>query len=219
MITPTINVNLKPCECFHHKPDRITSCNARFGSPVLIPCPIPRSVVFIVALGPCDCPMGWAPPPGGFVHAAGCPSRPIRVACDISGETWGSSEVTAACIVRVDARGLRVEELATPEVLAVCRGRWEIVKALVLGHTDLSSLITGMKTAELISQRDAVFAALCEMARSEEAACRAQQAVDEAFPSARFADSDDSDHRRARPSVNRLLRFVTYVIEQVGALP
>jgi len=48
---PTINVNLKPCAC-NAGLAAITTC---VGAPVLIPCPIPRSVVFNAALGECDC--------------------------------------------------------------------------------------------------------------------------------------------------------------------
>lgn len=59
MTTPTINVNLKPCDCFRQHVVGMQHLHAHsddcHGAPTLIPCPLPRSVTFEVRLGECSC--------------------------------------------------------------------------------------------------------------------------------------------------------------------
>jgi hypothetical protein len=146
-----------------------------------------------------------------YGHDDTCPARPIRVTCSIGSPdgSWEKSEVTdIECMENLAARGLRAGDVM--KVDEVCRERWAQMKALVSG-------MTVMGHYELSKQRDAVYAALADMARAESGAHRAQQRVDEAFPSARYARENDTDHRAGQPpSVNRLRRFIEHVIAQVG---
>lgn len=210
-----INVNLEPCPIstsHTHGPDSLC-----IGRPVLIPCPVPRTVTFEVQLGECA---GCGSPGESLAgHDAMCPARSVRVSCSIGGDgTWVGSEVfTADNSDRHD--GLFPAHLRIDVVLAACRERWALVKALVTGKPFIPNNWDGPASVmALFTQRDAVFAALAAMARAEMAALRAQYRADEAFPSARFAKPGDADHRALGPSVNRLARFVEYLVEKVGVL-
>lgn len=211
-MTPTINVNLASCSrgrcgldpkgVFRHDP---STCS---GEPILLPCPIRRSVTFSVALGECACD-AYAE---GGTCPTDCPARPVRVSCSISGKTWEESEVAEA-----EWLG-RYADDATNPVLAACRDRWALVKALALGE-DAGAWMLSEAWAErwdvvasLFAQRDAVFAALADMARHEEgleaAAVRAAKAMG--------ADGDLSGTTRASPEF--LAAYVEHLVEQVGAL-
>lgn len=154
-----INVNLAPCRCpvpvgsAQHWEEQ---CAAK---PLLLPCPIPPSFTAKVVLGAClksECYTAH----GDFsrtVHRHDCPARPVAVSCSTSGSTWEESEVTE--IETVGPTG------KPREVIAAAHARWALAKALVLGHDDLSALLTGPMAVDLLTQRDAVFAALVRIER------------------------------------------------------
>jgi hypothetical protein len=201
-----INVNLKPCNCGrsmlvsgveHHAKD----CA---GKPILISCPIPPSVDFKVTLGECRGVGCHSDRRSGELHDLGCPAAPISVSCSISGETWKESEVTD-----IDP----IPELwgANCNLRAIARDRWALVKALLLGHCDLSTLLTGPKAVELLAKRDAVFAALADMARAESTIIQ------------RLADVDVVYTNRSRKpfgsvAANELAAYVSHLITTVGNL-
>lgn len=203
---PTVNVNLKSCSCEPGTAKEWTECSA---APVLIPCPIPRSVTFEVQVRDCGHKEGHpitCPWPVGYV---------VKVSCSISGETWEESEVAD-----VEKRGDQwLDQFEEGAALRICRERWALVKALLLHHGEVSGhTVFTPESLPLLQQRDAVFSALSDMARAEEAAMAAQQRVDEAFPSDRYARQGDTDHRAVWPSVNRLARYVERLVEQVGVM-
>lgn len=209
--TPTINVNLKPhlMSCHNRTPERHTfGCP---GTPVLIPCPIPRSVTFTVRLGECNCPSQargvsalW---PSG--HAPQCPARPLRVTCSISGKTWEESEV-----VEVEKRGDQwLDQFEENAALRICRERWALVKMLVLGMGILSE-----RTRELQVQRDAVYASIADMARAEDAVWQAQERACRSVDSAFIPDNFMNAEPHSRPSASILERYVERLIEQIGVL-
>lgn len=196
-MTTNINVNLAKCTCGGpwKGGGHVPPCLA---TPVPIPCPISRSVTFEVRVGECTCgtPFESFPPQ----HTDRCPARPIRVS--ISGKTWKESHVA-------DVEGRVDGEISDAEWTA-CEELWALVKALALGENwDRSK--PGI--AALFEQRDAVFAALADMARAEESALQAQQRFYEACPIVLR-----TERRGERPSVGRLAAYVEHLIEQVGAL-
>lgn len=201
-MTPAINVNLTYCAMCRdgdHSSEQTAQC---YGAPVLVCCPIPRSVTFSVALGRCICEQA---------HSKVCPVRPAKVSCSITGETWEESEVTG-----VELESPYAKERTAQGVIdtfgQICRARWTLVKMLLLNG--LPSDTHG----DLVPQRDTVFAALADMARAEQDACNAQQGVDEAFPFDHYR-RNDPDHCSERPSVGRFAAYVEYLIRHVGALP
>lgn len=208
-MTPTINVNLTPCNC-EGIPTHAGWCS---GAPVLIPCPIPRSVTLEVAAGTCTCLAGHDPSTRQLVHSPNCPARPIRVTCSVGGETWEQSEVTKTSVL-----GWGAAMAAAQSPLPACRERWALVKALVLRHSDLSSMLTGPKAVELLSQRDAVFAALCAMARAEEAARSATERLWYALPDSAGWVSRHPARDEQTPSALLLAAYTSHLISQIGVL-
>jgi len=217
-----VNVNLKACPCPSlHRRTREELIHGPEGcpaSPVLIPCHIPRSVTFEVALGECAFPNMCGATCEG--HHPDCPARPSKVACSISGKTWEESEVDGASI---EIRGVgSPSHLRTDDAVRLFRDRWALIKALVLGGSKVREVPESFRVvpavSEMMVQRSAVYAALADMARAEEAALQAQLRVDEAFPFFRFR-RNDADHREERPSIGRLGVYVEHLIEQVGVLP
>lgn len=246
---PTINVNLtricQDCVALAPGPhdSRCVSAEGIRLRPALIPCPLDpfRSVGFTMRLGECSCtiPSWWtqaakahadadrtsgrvwscacgpcaAARRNGWIpdqHNATCPARLVRVACSIGGDgTWAGSEVT----------DVEVPDVLKRAALVVCRARWAIVKAVVLGHQDISSLLTGPMAAALLAQRDAEFSALADMVRHERGALEAQRRAEKAFPYHRFHRVGAGSHEGPRPSTARLAAYVEYVIEEVGKLP
>lgn len=221
---PTVNVNLAPCDavrrpgwsCPH------THCAAK---PIPLPCPIPRSAVFFVALGPCLCPLDTRTNNiVGGVHGPDCAhARPIRVACSIGGDgTWAGSEVVEANVVELDSIGRILDAQddgakgLSARLVAACRSRWEIVKALVTNA--FPSSVRG----DLVDQRDAVYAALADMARAEDAAYESEVAWGIAMG---HPAKDDVRHpdpgfdANVLPSRRRLSAYVARIIAQVGVLP
>lgn len=213
--TPTINVNLTShCyDCGSSPPGpHATECAALEVKlrPVLIPCPVPRSVTFEVRLGGCDCfPSGHrsVPVPPMRAHSPQCASQPVRVSCSISGKTWEESEVTE-CEANIPGDGYPAN------LMGPCRERWASVKALVLGAR--ASDYTGWcgsslrAFAGLFTQRDAVYAALADMARAEEAIRVSHAAIDKAM-GLPWSESEPLSQRA-------LERYVERLIEQVGVL-
>lgn len=242
-MTPTINVNLKPCSPSCLVPSwagarPIAHFDTCAAAHVLLPCPIPRSVEMMARSGECTC-RARAESQSGFNYLAtsareaiaegrhlnDCPGKPIRVSCSIGGDgTWAGSEV-------VESGVFRDQNIVGPLVLpsqmvgieATCRERWELVKALVLGNPlgrrGADSVSAGIVIIELFEQRDAVFAALADMAKAEEAAVAAQKRADAAFPIDNYVKVPAPDHRsEPRPSTVRLAAFVAHVSASVGAL-
>lgn len=233
----TVNVNLTLCDCTGNdwKPRPLGSTHADdcSGVPLLIPCPIPPSVTFQVALGEClkactanTSGRGWVLGPRSDTshfapgHVYGCPGRPVRVSCSISGRTWEASEVMPY-IERpgsaVVTWGSKAEQALA---LGLCRSRWSLVKALVLGmpHHSFIDLMTGPMALDLLAERDAVFAALAKMARAEEAAAASQRAVIDSFPAVRLRSPTHLEPLHERPSADLLESYVEHLIEQVGNL-
>lgn len=203
MNQPSVNVTLGP------------------GAPVLIPCPLPRSVTFTVRLGEClkACsPRGFTPG-----HISGCPGQLIRVSGSISGKTWEESEVTD-----LDVPGRLAGTNAGADLWRAFRERWALVKALVLGHTAWDYTMSPAKAIPLatitamLAQRDAVYAALADMALAERAAEPAHAAIDELLPASlqcRNGLNRLSPPPHARPSATWLAAYIEHLIEQVGVLP
>lgn len=202
-----INVNLKPCTCGCpvFPTVHVKDCP---GISVPIPCLIPRSVTFEVRLGECDCLSSLK---SIGTHTDDCRSRPIRVSGSISGKTWAESEPS-------DVEG---PSGAPVDLITVCRDRWALVKALVLGQWPTVSAIGVLSEAipGLVEQRDAVYAALADMARAEEAAFDAQERAVKAMGEATYMPHNF--HRaepHARASADLLARYVERLVEQAGAL-
>lgn len=224
MNTPTLNVNLAPCRC--GLADRAPTypptphqdhCPAK---PIPIPCHIPRSVTFTVVLGECACfKRNYVDSDSARLgHSDGCPARPIRVACSIGGKTWEDSHVEDceasnggwACICTGAGRG---------EHSAPCHGmaaseRWALVKALVLGRHDVDSTDEDILRAwdRLFAQRDAVYAALADMARAEQMIQRSEQECAKHLP------RTSVDRIGPSPAGSWLAAYVERLIEQVGVL-
>lgn len=209
-VTPSVNVNLR------YNPRDPHDGEAQ----VLIPCPVPRSAPFTVALGRCVCGghIGRGPPAIIDRRSSTCPARPVRVSCSISGKTWEESEVT-------DAERAPYPPVYLPEdwetFRAACRARWGLVKALVLGYTAWdytmsSALAVPLATiTAMLAQRDAVYAALADMARAEDAQVAARAALRKAL--------DMSPGRALAPDLREsaieMGSYVEHLVEQVGVLP
>lgn len=212
MSVPTINVNLKPCSCGHWQwlagDVGPTKCVC---APVLIPCPIPRAVTFEVAPGECDCAEDARRRRGMPLepHLRSCHARPIRVVCYIDGETWGDSHVED--IEYPDGEPQKGTESA---LVPMAWERWRAIQMLALGHPATADAVGVLSEAipALESQRDAVFSALCDMARAESAIIQ------------RFVDVDKVYTNRMRKAfsgvvADELSAYVEHLIEQVGVLP
>lgn len=199
-MTPTINVNLSQCECRIARAAaaaRGPASDRHWGTcpaaPILIPCPIPRSVTFEVAL---ECKEHG----GRCQHAA-----PIRVTCSISGKTWEESEVT----------DILDPGITSADMFRACRDRWALVKALVLGgnHDPESH---PYEARVLFNQRDAVFAALAVQARLEVEMLEAQQRTVAAIASPRLTTGETRPEDR--PSAQALAVYVERLVEQISVL-
>lgn len=212
----TINVNLSKCDDGLACVSSDDECPA---TPVLIPCPIPRSVTFTVRLGecsgPCRAKLKSVEVPG---HSFDCPARPIRVSCSISKKTWEESEVSEVEILispmSIDDRN---------RIYAACRERWALVKALVLGTAfHAHGAREWRRMEELSKQRDAVYAALAAMAQCERSYWAAAQAVRKALPGVyvgsdmRVVDPGGEDGEA--PSARWLASYVERLVEQTEAL-
>jgi hypothetical protein len=192
------------------------SINVALGSaaPVIIPCPIPGSFTAEVRLGECEEAPVSVQISGR--HAALCPARPVKVSCSIGGDgTWAGSKVTEVDWQTRNERGdwnpSPMSHVEREAALGACRARWEIVKALVLGTGELPSHRLHLP---LFAQRDAVFAALADMARTEEAQKAASAAATAAIYGAPRVIRAFSE-----PEYQELLgRYVGRLVEQVGAL-
>jgi hypothetical protein len=211
--TPVIDVNLfKPGHC--HQPDVTCEAAGCMSAPVLIPCRLPESFTCEVVLGRCDCSHRRSFQTTGK-HDDSCPARPVRVSASITSPdgSWEKSEVTDC---ETDAR-LADLGFSTGEMLrldAAARARWPLVKALVLGHTDLSALLTGPKAAELLTQRDAVYAALADVVRHEEGLFQSGNDAMKAIDGSSYARPKPID----RECAATLERYMKRLIEQVGVL-
>ena len=243
---PTINVNLKPCDCGAdslnaarragnpNPVDALPHMITCAAAPVLIHCPIPRSVTFEVALGKCtklcaDPSLRGVTLEGG--HLTGCAAKPIRVTCSISGKTWAKSEVDDCEPVigviqpdgGVSSGGGDFRDAAQEQAtLRACRERWALVKAVVTGQNpdagEREGLLVTAYYNGMLGTRDQVFAALCEMTRAENAALSALGAVMKATGWKGIHFSDPQHRDDMRPSAFLLTRYVDHLVEQVGML-
>lgn len=225
-MTPTINVNLRPCDALcstrmrdsagliRHRPD----CR---GTPLVIPCPIPRAVTFQVVLGECACAsLGWAHLPG---HHADCPARPVSVACVVGGATWEESEVDD--IENAGSpNGCFTGLLGLHLARALVRERWGWLKSIMLGHS-LSDCPAAVQALRPL--RDDVFNALKAMAEAERASRAASKALYNALrqadPQADDVDGPDGSYGfgwdDALPNAAAgIAAFLEISIENVGAL-
>lgn len=213
---PVVNVNLKPCDC---EPDRLVGQHWKrcASTPILIPCPIPRSVTFTVVLWECRCAAEHnRHDPHPVPHASGCPARPIRVTCSIGGGTWAGSEVTTAESIGGDV--VPHFKFNDP-ILIACRARWALVKALVLGRTfDPNEWDNPETIRGLLTQRDAVFLALAKVAGRERDLFDAQGEYTSAMDEHHYPDWHRDPESYEMPSQKMLILYVERLIEQVGAL-
>ena len=142
------------------------------------------------------------------------PARPIRVTCSISGKTWQESEIAQAEVPHG-------HEFSPADVLNTCRERWALVKALLGVNPEWSK--QGKWFSEhgrmaIFTQRDAVYAALADMARAEDVLGTKAVLIEESLPEALAADAVLwLDRPYARPSTWLLERFVSQLIQTVGA--
>lgn len=197
----------------------VTDVNVNLGpgAPVLVPLPLEswRRVKMTVRLGKCICE---AFTKTGLHHPRCHRAHPIEVTCLIGGKDWASSEVIDAEIPRPGGGSLFT---AFPGDLAPLRARWALVKALVLGSTEIRWYVPA--TRALFEQRDVVFAALCEMARAERSAHAAFLALPMDLRKSsiiyRAAGSAASGSPEARHSSAVILEhYVERLIEQVWDL-
>lgn len=217
MKTSMINVNLKPCTCPAGYPIRAAEHHgACAAKPVPIPCRLPpifRPMVKHIACGYFEhCVDGD--------HDPAC-HKSIRVSCSIGGETWAESEVVDIERCGPDAPFDAVWDMAAKRVLNTCRGRWALVKALVLGSycPELNDKPLSPEVTRLLIQRDAVFSALCRMAQAEEACAQELDAFTNAFgrfPNRKVACDQP---RPERPSAHLLADYVRHLIEQAARTP
>lgn len=219
MSMPTINVNVGATHAHPNTSDP-SFCDSDCAS-ILIPLPLDRwrSVPFTVRIGDCACPRSIAlrAPSNTEVHRNDCPARPIRVSCSISGKDWASSEVTEIAVTG----GGRDREPTNEDMAALheaCRDRWALVKALVLGFDVRDPRAPSVPTA-LSSQRDAVFAAIADMAKNEEAGLATKQRLCKACPEIFPKSGVTVPEPEKRESAAFLAACVESLIEQVGALP
>jgi hypothetical protein len=206
---PVVNVNLQHCEYPElHATGAFHTCR---GGEVLIPCPIRRSVKFMVRLGECAC--GTTTLLYGLPHhAPDCPARPVRVSCSIGGDDWASSRVTFA----MPDGTFDEADLPPPQAfLGACAARWAVVKALVFGmpRSEALDADVGDKVLALFTQRDAAFSALAMAHRAEDALIVALGDYEEAM-----RGEPVGIHGLNRESTGALERYVARLIEQVGQL-
>jgi hypothetical protein len=224
MKIPSINVNLKPCNCSNPRPRQIDERLANdhwrtcAASPVLIPCRLPESFSCEVVLGECTRTRSCVTDgKGGVIHSGSCPGRPVRVSASITSPdgSWEKSEVADPDYPEARDRGSDVEARAQA-VLRILRMRWGVVKMVVTGqHIGLDDATAGM-SPNLFTQRDAVYAALADMARAEEVLSdRANTILKACERAERLPSRDDDD---ASPSANLLRVFVARLLEQVRVL-
>lgn len=233
-MAPTINVNLAPCVSWcqrRHAEATATHDTMCPAWPILLPCPVPRSVTFQMVLGECmaafrpgECLSRSRAEALGITgkHHPACPAHSVKVACSIVGATWEESDVEhcgphTTISTELMYEGTWTTDDAEQYATTTCRDRWALVKALVLGERHDSGYGPPLPF-EWCERRDAVFAELADMARAEVAAERAQQRCDEVFPYPRYRQQTDTDHRQEKPSRGRLAAYVRYLLEQAEVL-
>lgn len=213
-----INVNLAACDCaVSYAPMQHTADCA--AAPVLVPCHIPPRVELQVALGECvgciivNDTRGYR---RETIHDASCPGRPVRVSCSISGTTWTESEV--ADVAQVGVKDEPWDRTECMHALTACRERWVLAKALVAGRSTFIVGVNPGKQNILMLQRDAVFAALADMAKAEEAASVAQNRAHAALGDDLRLRPHHNEESKDRPAAYMLERYVEHLIGRVGTL-
>jgi hypothetical protein len=225
------------CTCRAPHSDVLVATAICAAAPLLIPLPIDnwRSVTFTVALGACPThPHDTGPcepmpsEPHRCVYGEH-PLRTIKVSCSISGKTWEESEVSEASVVEMDSIGRILDAQdngvtgLAASLVAACRARWALVKALVLGQVAvMGDEATAREVVRVTHQRNAVYAALAKMARCEREYWDAAKAVYVAFPQAHVSSDmqvvDPGDDDGDAPSARWLAAYVEHLIEQIGVL-
>ena len=229
---PTVNVNLTACAewCrirtgYVHGADHSLNCPAK---PVDIPLPLDafRSVTVQAVLGECMEALKAAILPmaksrcGLTAHHQNCPARPIAVSCSVSGKTWEESEVVDVDNPH-DPQGRWGAETGDTwrRTVRECNARWALIKALVTGERMIVTevgLLPSVEQVRLIRERDAVYAAVAEQVRLEEAMLAAQERTVKAIASPRLTTGATAPE--SRPAAQALTIFVERLIEQVGNL-
>jgi hypothetical protein len=177
-------------------------------------------------LGECTC-ADEAEPGNNPPHLNGCPARLVKVYCSISGKTWEGSDVTDVALVPASRQGPWADEVANEERASFCRDRWALIKALVLGRSPTTSERAGLLMAAhyngMIGTRDAVYAALSDMARAERAGHAAFLALPmDVRKSSIIAKAcghvaADPEQDAEWPSRAILAHYVERLVEQVSA--
>lgn len=243
---PEINVNLKSCSCSAGRLNAARRCgNPRpvdplpcddgcAGAPVIVRCPLPPVVTFLVVREECTCKWDEYVCPVGHrialtagetcadcsrpmvpYHADACPAQPVEVTCRIGGDgTWEESKVTS-----FDPGDERWGKPPVTTITAM-RARWEVVKALVLGRGRHVEDNASWPEA-LFNERDVVFAKLKAMAVGEQAASAARKELLCILPAqaALWAPNSEALARERSPSSARFLeRCIERLIAQVGEM-
>lgn len=233
MSAPTINVNLKQCTCRSttpYGPAQVGQCmHTCPGAPVPIPLSLEpfRSVTVQVRIAECSETCRQHMPNGQ--HTENCPGRPIRVSCSISGKTWEVSDVVDVEMYRDQNPGHIVfPSDMQRKALPICRERWALVKALLLGlkwedafvpHGQYVRATSIRLRDSLIEQRDALYAELAALARDEASTFNRQESAIKAMGEIYFLPNNfirAESEQRASASI--LSRYVERLIEQVGEL-
>lgn len=218
MKIPSINVNIREQSCSprcHFGLKFRTHNNGCPRSPILLPCRLPPSFAIDVVLSPgCYCErLGIGAEPR---HVPNCPSRPIRVACEISGSAWEDSDISDVEPVQGQDFPDANKSDASAVAFGHARERWALLKALITGGRPALSTDPSYRLTE---QRDAMYAAIADMARAEDAASEAQDRAHVALGDDLRLKPHHNIEAPDRPSTYMLERYVERVIELVGELP
>lgn len=226
MSAPTINVNLASCSRHHlplHREESRYHVLPGTGNLALCeapPVPVPlslepwRSVTMKVRLGECATPLQCIFPhmrgEPRIDHHGTCPALPIEVTCSMRGKTWAESHVC-------DAETERGTTLHHGPLKQSVHERWSLIKALVTGeHPDHDTGRWTGPTLPLFEHRDAVYAAVCEVARTEASNLAAQERLVSLLDPKRAMFRPTPEDRR--PSAHGLAIYVARLIEQVGVM-
>jgi hypothetical protein len=230
---PTLNVNLRPCPVARAH-EHLSSIALHEGgicpaAPVLIPCPIPGSFTCEVAIVEDDrcvefdlapgqkeddddamCRCGY---PRGDHESVDRVASTIRVSCSITSDgTWAGSEVTEVDLPTPHPTQPVVAEM---QILLLCRKRWALMKALVMGQSQTQPGARWIDApTDLFTQRNAAFAAIAK-ARHHETGLRL--AIEDGMAHFPYVPSSESMYS-VPPSEAMLAAYVEHLRKEIGAL-